>query len=120
MVFDIEYTHQLRKLIMSNTLTITAELAHEIIREKYNLPDNFIIVIDQPTKVEVKQSDDWIYVSSDWHNRYPPQEATNFERIEVEHASGYVNVSAPEDWNISWDQSYADHIVRFRPVNKDD
>lgn len=107
---------------MCNTLTITAELAHEIIREKYNLPDNINIniVIDNPTKVEVKQSVDWIYVPRDWLNRYPPQEATNFERIEAEHASGYVNVSAPEDWDISWDQSYADHIVRFRPVNKDD
>lgn len=66
--------------------------------------------------VELKQSDEWIYVSSDWHNRYAPQEATNFERIEVELASGYVSVLAPDDW----DQSYAYPIVRFRPVNKDD
>lgn len=56
---------------MSNTLTITAELAHEIIREKYNLPDNINIniVIDNPTKVEVKQSVDWIYVPHDWLNQ---------------------------------------------------
>lgn len=105
---------------MSNTLTITAELAHEIIRSKYNLPDNFRIVIDPPTHVEENKSDEWIYVPNDWYNRYPPQEAINFQRIEVEHASGYVDVSAPENWNISWDQSYADHIVRFRPVNKDE
>lgn len=69
--------------------------------------------------VELKQSDEWIYVSNDWHNRYAPQEATNFERIEVELASGYVSVLASDDWDICWDQSYAYPIVRFRHVNKD-
>lgn len=60
-----------------NTLNISSELAHEIIRSKYNLPDNFRIVIDPPTHVEENKSDEWIYVPNNWYNRYMPPEATN-------------------------------------------
>ena len=103
-----------------NTLNISSELAHEIILSKYNLPDNFRIVIDPPPHVEENKSDEWIYVPNNWYNRYMPPEATKFKNILVEYVSGTVCVSSPADWDSSWDQTFAEHIVRFRPVNKDE
>ena len=111
-----------------NTLTISTETALNIIRDRFNLPETFRIVIaSEPAASNAEEAHNidstaentnkWIEVPNDWVHRYAPPSAEAFRQVEVEFADGHRQYAEPKHWSLSWSRNYPIPIVRFREAS---
>lgn len=92
--------------------------AIEMIRRQFMLPTTVEVIIQQTTEPTVEDGG-WIDVPDDHRDRKAPEDAQQYDCIEVMYGDGTLGgTGAPDDWNLSWahDGDSQSTIVKFRPI----
>lgn len=95
------------------TITITQEEMLSIVRQHFNVTDDFEI------KIENEESDNpWFDVPLNWKQTAPPLLARNFDKIEVMCRDGSTWINSPYNFSLAWwQEDRPDDIVRYRKAS---
>ena len=97
------------------TITITQEELLSIVRQHFNVSNDFEIKIED---VDQNIEDQWFDVPVDWRQTTPPYPANMFNTVEVMCRDGSTWINNPHNFAMSWwQEDRADDIVRYRKVD---
>jgi hypothetical protein len=103
------------KIETTHKVSLTQEELDCIIREHYGFLRDTKIELFIESPVTDTPTDDWASVPTDW--QYLECPILNFDnKIQVMFMDGETDVGEPHEWDMSWDQSVSNPIVKYREL----